>query len=53
MKKRSKKTFDAVQVVKEIARERIGQPPSVMVVGNKKKKREKHKRTLDILREEG
>lgn len=47
------KRFQAVKLVKEMAREQVGTPPSSRVVpGRKKKKSEKHKPTLEqILRE--
>ena len=48
-KKRKKKTFRAVTVVKEMARERVGTPPSEQIVVEKKKKPEKHKPTLGKL----
>jgi hypothetical protein len=44
-RKKSKK-FDAVQVLKEMARERVGAPPAEKVVPHKKKSPEKHKITL-------
>jgi len=52
-KLKAKKKFRAVQAVKELARERIGTPPSARVVPDKKKqKSEKHKPTLGKLLEE-
>lgn len=45
MKKRIKK-FQAVQAVKDLARDRIGSPPPGRLVPNKKKKREKYKPNL-------
>ena len=45
-KKRKSKPFRAVTAVKELARERIGRPPSEKIVIEKKKKPEKHKPTL-------
>jgi hypothetical protein len=46
-RKKKKKPFRAVTVVKEMARERIGTPPPTQVVPDRKKqKREKHKPTL-------
>lgn len=53
-KKKRKKAFRAVTVVKELARERIGTPPPTQVVPDRKKnKKEKHKPTLGALLEEG
>jgi hypothetical protein len=52
-RKKRKKPFRAVTVVKEMARERIGTPPPTQVVPDqKKRKKEKHKPTLDKLLEE-
>jgi hypothetical protein len=52
-KKRKIKRFRAVQAVKELARERIGTPPSSRVVPDRKKKKtEKHKPTLRKLLDE-
>jgi hypothetical protein len=51
-KKKKKKGFSAVQVVKEMARERIGAAPSSRVVPNRKKKsteKSKYKPKLDDL----
>jgi len=48
-KKRKKKTFRAVTAVKELARERVGMPPSEKIVLEKKKKPERHKPTLGKL----
>lgn len=48
-KKRKKKPFRAVTAVKELARERVGRPPSEKIVVEKKKKPEKHKPTLGKL----
>jgi len=48
-RKKKKKTFDAVQAVKELARERVGAPPSEKVVPHKKKDDTKHKATLGRL----
>ena len=48
-KKKKAKPFRAVTAVKELARERVGQPPSEKIVVEKKKKPEKHKPTLDEL----
>jgi len=52
-RKKKKKPFRAVTVVKEMARERIGTPPPTQVVPDqKKRKKEKHKPTLGKLLEE-
>jgi len=51
-RKRKLKRFRAVQAVKELARERMGAPPSGKVVPHKNKKSEKHKPTLSKLLEE-
>jgi hypothetical protein len=51
-KKKKPKPFRAVTAVKELARERVGAPPSEKVVLEKKKKPEKHKPTLGKLLEE-
>jgi hypothetical protein len=48
-RKKKAKRFRAVQAVKELARERLGAPPSEKVVPQKKKKAEKHKPTLERL----
>lgn len=45
-KKKKRKPFRAVTAVKELARERVGSPPSEKIVLEKKKKPEKHKPTL-------
>ena len=45
-RKKKAKRFSAVTAVKELARERVGAPPSGQVVQEKKKKPEKHKPTL-------
>jgi hypothetical protein len=45
-KKKRPKPFRAVTAVKELARERVGRPPSEKIVVEKKKKPEKHKPTL-------
>jgi hypothetical protein len=50
-KKRAKR-FHAVQAVKELARERMGAPPTGKVVPHKKKNPAKHKATLGKLLEE-
>jgi hypothetical protein len=44
-RKKSKK-IDAVKILKEMARERVGAPPAEKVVPHKKKNPEKHKITL-------
>jgi hypothetical protein len=51
-RKKKKKTFRAVQAVKELARERMGAPPAGKVVPHKNKKAEKHKPTLERLLDE-
>ncbi len=51
--KKKVKRFRAVQAVKELARERIGAPPSSKVVPDRKKKTTpKHKPTLGELLDE-
>ncbi len=45
-RKKKVKRFQAVQVVKELARERVGSPPAAKVVPHKKKNPAKHKNTL-------
>ena len=45
-RKKKVKRFRAVTAVKELARERVGRPPSQKVILEKKKKSEKHKPTL-------
>ncbi|MGD0986789.1 MAG: hypothetical protein ABR874_03190 [Candidatus Sulfotelmatobacter sp.] len=52
-KKKKVKRFGAVQVVKELARERMGAPPVARVVPHKKKNPEKHRATLGKLLDEG
>jgi hypothetical protein len=47
--KKKQKRFEAVQAVKELARERMGAPPAAKVVPHKKKDPEKHKPTLGKL----
>ena len=47
--KKKIKRFRAVTAVKELARERVGAPPSEKIVVAKKKKPEKHKPTLGKL----
>ena len=51
-KKKKLKPFRAVTAVKELARERVGTPPSGKIVVEKKKKPEKHKPTLGKLLED-
>lgn len=48
-KKKKIKRFRAVTAVKEMARDRVGEPPAGQVVLEKKKKPEKHKPTLGKL----
>jgi hypothetical protein len=48
-RKKKIKRFRAVTAVKELARERVGAPPSGQIVLAKKKKPEKHKPTLGKL----
>jgi hypothetical protein len=48
-RKKKKKRFEAVTAVKELARERVGSPPSGKIVIEKNKKPEKYKPTLDKL----
>jgi hypothetical protein len=45
-KKKKPKPFRAVTAVKELARERVGRPPTEKIVVEKKRKPEKHKPTL-------
>ena len=52
-KKKKAKGFRAVTAVKELARERVGEPPAGQIVVEKKKKPEKHKPTLRDLLTEG
>lgn len=52
-RKKKAKRFEAVQAVKELARERMGAPPVAKVVPHKNKKPEKHKLTLGKLLNEG
>ena len=48
--KKKRKRFQAVKAVKELARERIGPPPPTRVVPDRKKrKKEKHKATMQKL----
>jgi hypothetical protein len=51
-RKKKVKRFTAVQAVKELARERLGAPPTGKVVPHKNKKAEKHKPTLEKLLDE-
>jgi hypothetical protein len=53
-RKRKKKQFRAVTAVKALARERIGAPPGLRIVPDRKKKKkaEKHKPSLDELQDE-
>ena len=48
-RKKRKKPFRAVTAVKELARERVGTPPSEKVVPNKKKSPERYKPTFKEL----
>jgi hypothetical protein len=48
-RKKKAKPFRAVTAVKELARERVGRPPSAKIIVEKKKKPEKHRPTLDKL----
>jgi len=50
--KKKAKPFRAVTAVKELARERVGRPPSEKIVVEKTKKPEKHKTTLSQLMNE-
>ena len=50
-RKKKRKPFRAVTAVKELARERVGEPPAGQIVVEKKKKPEKHKPTLGKLLE--
>ena len=52
-RKKKVKRFRAVTAVKELARERVGEPPAGQIVVEKKKKPEKHKATLRDLLTEG
>ena len=52
-RKKKRKRFQAVQAVKELARERMGTPPAAKVVPHKNKKAEKHRPTLEKLLNEG
>ncbi len=48
-KKKKRKPFRAVTAVKELARERVGSPPSEKIVVEKTKKPERHKPTIGRL----
>jgi len=48
-RKRKKKTFSAAQVVREMARERVGSPKPSQLVRAKKGKPERHKPILGRL----
>jgi len=48
-RKKKVKRFQAVQAVKELARELMGAPPAAKVVPHKKKYPAKHKPTLEKL----
>jgi len=48
-RKKKLKRFQAVQAVKELARERMGSPPAAKVVPHKKRDPAKHKATLGKL----
>jgi hypothetical protein len=52
-RKKKAKRFGAVQAVKELARERVGAPPTEKVVPHKNKRQNKHKPTLGKLLSEG
>ena len=49
VRKKKMKKFRAVQAVKELARERMGAPPTAKIVPHKNKKPNKHKATLGKL----
>lgn len=52
-KKRKLKKFSKVEAVKALARERIGAPPTLRIVPDRKRKEsDKHKPKLDDLLEE-
>ena len=51
-RKKKTKPFRAVTAVKELARERVGRPPSEKVVVEKTKKPQKHKTPLSQLMNE-
>jgi hypothetical protein len=48
-RKKKAKRFPVVETVKALARERIGSPPPERVAEGKKRKKEKHKPTLEEL----
>jgi hypothetical protein len=51
--KKKVKRFEVVKAVKALARERLGTPPlTVVAPDRRKRKREKHKKTLGKLLEE-
>jgi len=52
MAKKKARRFQAVQAVKELARERLGAPPGEKVVPNKKKNQTRQKPTLEKLLDE-
>jgi hypothetical protein len=53
-RRKKKKPFRAMTVVKEMARERIGTPPPTRVVPDRKKqKKQKHRPTFGDLLQEG
>jgi hypothetical protein len=52
-RKRKPKKFRAVQMIREMARERLGAPPEEKIVPHKKKNPEKHKATMGKLLGEG
>ncbi len=51
-RKKKQKKFRAVEAVKALARERIGAPKASQIVLDGKKKKEKHKETLEKLLED-
>jgi hypothetical protein len=51
-RKKKVKRFQAVQAVKELARERLGAPPTGKIVPNKKKNAARHKPSMEKLLEE-
>jgi hypothetical protein len=51
-RKKKTKRFEAVQAVKELARERLGPPPGQKVIPHKNKRTAKHKPTIGKLLEE-
>jgi hypothetical protein len=53
MPRKKPKRFRAVEAVKAMARERIGTPPAARVIPDrKKKKKQKHRPTLEDLLED-